>query len=170
MPFFPRSRQQKSWGQGECPAILAGDLLSQGQLLLPLFFWEVLNQGMLTSNVLWHGYYNQAQGLCRKISTCNYKGLSANLEVPCFIFKYCSETQWCGIWCLWIRAHRFKFSQREPGSSHTAATNVARRGSGSGPVHSCLEEAVTEESVNHAGLLQFGIEHNTKINLRFGLY
>lgn len=53
---------------------------------------------------------------------------------------------------------RFKSSQGEPGSSHTAVTNVARRGSGSGPVHSSLEEAMTEESVNHAGLLQFGIE------------
>lgn len=104
MPFAPWSRRQKSWGQRECPDILVGDLLSQGQLLLPLFFWEVLNQGMLTSNVLWHGY-NQAQGLCRKISTYNYKGLSANLQVPCFISNHCSETQWCGIWCLWIRAH-----------------------------------------------------------------
>lgn len=86
MPSFPRGREQKNWSQGGCPDTSAGELLSQGHLQLSLFFLEVLNQGMLTSNVLWHGYYNQAQGLCMKISTCNYKGLSANLQVPCFIF------------------------------------------------------------------------------------
>lgn len=48
--------------------------------------------------------------------------------------------------------------QPPPCLGELSTTSVARRGSGSGSVHSSLEEAVTEESVNHGGLLQFGVE------------
>lgn len=65
MPSFPWGREQKNWGAdvgGGCPDTSAGDLLSQGHLHLSLFFLEVLNQGMLTSNDLWHGYYKRPTG------------------------------------------------------------------------------------------------------------
>lgn len=93
-----------------------------------------------------------------KISTYNYKGLSANLQVPCFIFIQCSETHW--VWDLMPmdQGLTFQVLPGRTGSTHAAATSVARRGSGSGPVHSSLQEAVTGESVNHGGLLQFGVE------------
>lgn len=103
----------------------------------------------------------QAQGRCMEISTYNYKSLSANLQVPRLIFIECSEAHWVG--GLMPVDQGITFPAPIPqGSTSIVASSLARRGSGSALVHWSLEEAVTEESVNHGGLLQFGVEQQCK--------
>lgn len=152
MTVFPMEQTGEELRPGGVSWYLGRRSTIPGQLLLPLFFWEVLNQGMLTSNVLWHGYYNQAQGLCRKISTYNYKGSSANLQVLCFIFNHCSETQCCGIWCLWIRAHVSRLPSENLAVVILLLPVWLGEGLGQALCTQAWRRQWPEESVNHAGL------------------